>query len=208
MKLINLENWNRKEHFEFFSKMRSPYFGIIAEVDCANTYQKCKDENTSFFATYLHRSMTAVNAIKEFKFRIIDGAVYELDKINAGATISREDGTFGFIYVNYSEDFLKFEQELSKEIDEVKNSTGLRLNDDNIKIDLIRHSTLPWTNFTSILHPTNLDNKDSVPKITFGKFKEQDKRKLMPVSIEAHHGLVDGFHVSEYFKKFQELLDQ
>ncbi|RZJ50126.1 MAG: chloramphenicol acetyltransferase, partial [Chryseobacterium sp.] len=34
MKIIDLENWNRKEHFEFFSKMKSPYFGFTTEVEC------------------------------------------------------------------------------------------------------------------------------------------------------------------------------
>ncbi len=38
------------------------------------------------------------------------------------------------------------------------------------KKDLIRHSTIPWNSFSGLLHPTNFDQKESVPKITFGKF--------------------------------------
>jgi hypothetical protein len=37
MKEIDIEKWNRKEHFEFFSKMASPYFGIITELYDTNT---------------------------------------------------------------------------------------------------------------------------------------------------------------------------
>ena len=86
-------------------------------------------------------------------------------------------------------------------------STGLRLNDDDIKKDLIRHSTIPWTSFTGLLHPTPFDPKESVPKITFGKFNLKDGKKYLPVSIEAHHGLVDGLHLAQYLAEFQKQLD-
>ncbi len=208
MKLLDIANWKRKEHFEFFSKMKSPFFGICTEVDCTKTYELAKDKNQSFFAHYLHKSMIAVNAVEEFKLRIIDDQVYSFDAIHAGATIGRKDETFGFIFVNFDEDFDRFYEELQKEIEEVNNCSGLRLNNEDLKKNLIRHSTLPWSGFTGLLHPTNLDSTESVPKITFGKFNVRDNRKYLPVSIEAHHGLMDGFHISKYLEKFQELLNQ
>ena len=208
MNPIDYQNWNRKEHFEFFSKMASPYFGITTEVDCTAAYRTAQANNFSFFAYYLHKSMLAVNAVEELKLRIADGQVLSFDTIHAGATIGREDGTFGFVFVDFSKDFYVFNAHLQQEILEVQNSTGLRLNNDDLKKDLIRHSTIPWTNFSAILHPTNLDNKESVPKITFGKFNVRDNRKYLPVSIEAHHGLVDGIHLSKYLQEFQRELDR
>ncbi|MGC4041843.1 MAG: chloramphenicol acetyltransferase [Flavobacterium sp.] len=208
MKIIDVQSWNRKEHFEFFSKMASPYFGIVTEVDCTKAYETCKEKNLSFFAYYLHKSMVAVNAVEELKYRIVDDAVVAFDTIHAGSTIGREDGTFGFIFVNFTPDFDAFNKELQQEILEVKNSTGLRLNNDDIKKSLIRHSTIPWNPFSGLLHPTNLDKTESVPKITFGKFSIREGRKYLPVSIEAHHGLVDGFHISKYLAEFQLQLNK
>jgi chloramphenicol O-acetyltransferase type A len=208
MKIIDSETWNRKEHFEFFSKMASPYFGITTKVDCTKAYINAKENGHSFFAHYLHKSMIAVNSVEELKLRIIDRQVALFDRINAGATVGRADGTFGFIFVNFSYDFKTFNDELQTEILAVLNSTGLRLNDDDIKKDLIRHSTIPWTSFTGLLHPTNFDNTESVPKITFGRFNVRDGKKYLPVSIEAHHGLVDGFHLAKYLTEFQRQLDK
>lgn len=207
MKVIDTKNWNRKEHFEFFSKMANPYFGIVTEVECTIAYENAKRKGESFFAHYLHKSMIAVNSVNELKYRIIDDEIVSFQVINAGATISREDGTFGFIFVPFTDDFKTFNAELQKEITNVQNSTGLRLNDDDVKQDLIRHSTIPWTSFSGLLHPTNLNRKESVPKITFGKFKIRDKKKYLPVSIEAHHGLVDGFHLAKYLNEFQMQLN-
>jgi chloramphenicol O-acetyltransferase type A len=208
MKEIDIESWNRKEHFEFFSRMASPYFGITTEVDCTIAYDNAKENGNSFFAHYLHKSMIAVNSVEELRLRIVDNKVALFEKINAGATVGRADGTFGFIFVNFSDDFETFNKELQNEIQTVLNSTGLRLNDDDIKKDLIRHSTIPWTSFTGLLHPTNFDRTESVPKITFGKFSIREGKKYLPVSIEAHHGLVDGFHLAKYLSEFQRQLDK
>lgn len=208
MRIINTENWNRKEHFDFFSKMASPYFGIVTEVDCTLAYQNAKENNYSFFAYYLHQSMIAVNSVEELKYRIVNGNVVSFPTIHAGATIGREDGTFGFIFVHFSKDFETFNSDLQNEIQSVQNSTGLRLNDDDMKKDLIRHSTIPWNSFTGLLHPTNFDQTESVPKITFGKFSIRDNKKYLPVSIEAHHGLLDGFHLAKYLTEFQRQLDK
>lgn len=208
MKFIDIASWKRKEHYEFFSKMASPNFGIVAEVDCTRAYEKAKAAGLSFFASYLHRSMVAVNRVPEFRYRIIEGKVCEFERIDAGSTIGREDGTFGFIFVPFDENFAVFNRELQKEIEAVKNSTGLRLNNDDLKKNLIRHSIIPWFSFTALLHPTNFDRTDSVPKITFGKIVKREGKMFLPVSVEAHHGLMDGLHIAKYLQEFQEQLDQ
>lgn len=208
MKQIDIENWNRKDHYHFFSQMKSPFFGITADVDCTKGYENAKKQNISFFAYYLHRSTMAVNRVKAFKYRIIDDKVYECNIIHAVATISRSDGTFAFIYVDFDEDFDVFNKSLQHEIEMVKKSSGLNLSDDDDKIkDIIHYTTVPWISFTAILHPTNFDPKESVPKIAFGKFYEKNGQKFMPVSVEAHHGLMDAFHMSKYFMEFEELLN-
>lgn len=205
---IDIEKWNRKEHFEFFSKMASPYFGITTELDCSAAYKKTQENGYSFFSYYLHKSMIAVNLVEEFKLRIIDNKVISFTTINAGFTVGRQDGTFGFAFANFSNDFETFTAEVQEEIKAVQNSTGLRLNDDDVKKDLIRHSTIPWTSFSGLLHPTNFDSTESVPKITFGKFNIRGGKKYLPVSIEAHHGLVDGFHFAKYLEEFQKQLNK
>ncbi|ASK29208.1 chloramphenicol acetyltransferase [Chryseobacterium sp. T16E-39] len=207
MKIVNVEKWNRKEHFEFFSKMASPYFGFTAEVDCTKAYETAKAKGCSFFAYYLHKSMVAVNSVEELKMRIVDDQIVVFDVIDAGSTIARADGTFGFSYIPFSESFDAFSTELQKEVQAVQNSSGLRLNTDTVTKALIRHSTIPWNSFSALLHPTNFDKTESIPKITFGKYSIREGKKHLPVSIEAHHGLADGLHLARYFEEFQRQLD-
>jgi chloramphenicol O-acetyltransferase len=56
MKVIDFESWNRKEHFEFFSGMKSPFFGFTTEVDCTKAYDDAKEKGYSFMLfTFINR---------------------------------------------------------------------------------------------------------------------------------------------------------
>jgi chloramphenicol O-acetyltransferase type A len=207
MKIIDINNWNRKEYFDFFSKMTSPYFGITTEVDCTKAYNIAKEKEYSFFAYYLYKSLVAANFVEELRLRIIDNQVILLDKMSVGTTIGRENGTYGLAFAEYSDSFEDFNAALQKEIEAVHHSVGLRLNDDARRTDLIHYSTIPWTSFSAILHPRSLDRIESIPKIVFGKYSEREVHKFLPVSIEANHALADGFHLAKFFNKFQQELD-
>lgn len=208
MEIIDVENWNRKEHFYYFTKLDNPFLGIVSEIDCTKAYQKSKEMGVSFFAYYLHKSIFAINKVDELKYRIVDGNVVKFDKIHAATTIGRSDGTFGFSFINFSPDFDIFNNELKEEIDNVKNSTGLRINENDRRSDEIHYSTLPWTKFTGLTHPRNFNTDDTVPKIVFGKTFDVDGKKVLPISIDVHHGLVDGLHVSNFLNEFQKLMNE
>ena len=203
---LNLDTWNRKEHFQFFKQMEEPFFGITTRIDCTNAYAKSKEFGVSFFTYYLHKTLIAVNAIPNFRYRIIDNEIYIFDKIDASATIFREDKTFGFSLIEYDENLNDFAQITKKEIERVKNTTGLITRD--FEINLIHFSAVPWIDFTSYSHARSFTWPDSCPKISFGKMVEENNKKTMALSIHVHHGLMDGFHVSEFVNTFQKLMDE
>jgi chloramphenicol O-acetyltransferase type A len=193
---LALENWPRKDHFKFFSQFEEPFFGVCVEVDCSKAYQKAKQKQQSFFLTYLHASLMAVNAIESFKYRISDDEVWIYNQVNASPTINRPDGTFGFAYMDYYEEFEKFYTSAEAEILRVQNSSGLIPAGSGQNV--IHYSSLPWLNFTAISHAR------SFPKISFGKLSDS---KQMPVSIHVHHALMDGFHVGQFVEAFQQILN-
>lgn len=205
--LLDLKNWNRKEHFAHFKQMEEPFFGATVEVDCTKAYQKAKSLNVSFFIYYLHKTLVAVNSIENFKYRISGDKIYINNRINASATIGREDGTFGFSLIEYHADLSIFGKTVLAETERIQNTTGLftrSLNDDN----LIHFSAIPWLNFTSLSHARNYTFPDSCPKISFGKMITANGKKTMAMSVHVHHGLMDGLHVGQFVDLFQELMNQ
>ena len=206
--LLDLENWNRKEHFAHFSKMEEPFFGATVEIDCTKAYQTAKNLNTSFFIYYLHKTLVAVNTIENFKYRISEGKIYINDCIDASATIGREDGTFGFSLIEYHPDFDIFKENALAEIERIQDTSGLftrSFEDDN----LIHFSAIPWLNFTSLSHARSYTFPDSCPKISFGKMMiSETGKRTIPMSVHVHHGLMDGWHVGKFVDFFQELMHQ
>ncbi|WP_299180406.1 chloramphenicol acetyltransferase [uncultured Aquimarina sp.] len=206
--LLDLTNWNRKEHYEFFGSFDEPFFGIVSNINFTKGYQKIQENGYSYFLYYLHKAVKAANTIEPFRYRIEDNKVYVYDQVHVSATIGRDDHTFGFSFIEYDENFKVFEQNAQKEIEAVKNSKGLRHNDNAKRMDSLHVSSIPWFNFTSISHARHFQYKDSVPKISFGKYAKIEDEIHLPISVHVHHGLMDGYHVGEYLEEFQRLLNE
>ena len=39
---LNIDNWNRKNHYHFFSQFDEPFFGVTVNVDCTKAYELSK----------------------------------------------------------------------------------------------------------------------------------------------------------------------
>jgi len=201
---FDLNTWPRKAHFEYFSKFEEPYYGVCVRIDCTVAYAIAKRRGYSFFLYYLYQSIVAANMVQPFRLRIEGEDVFLYDTIDAGSTVARDDGTFGFGYFTYCEDIEQFMAEGLREIERVRATTGLeRRNLQNV----IRYSPVPWLVFTSLSHPRRFSAGDSCPWITFGKMTEVEGRRSMPMSVHVHHALVDGADIGKYVETFQQLMN-
>jgi chloramphenicol O-acetyltransferase type A len=197
---VDFRFWSRREYYEHFGSCDDPYFGVTVNVDCTVAYEVCKRLGWSFFVYYMFESIRAVNQVENFRYRIIGDDVWLFDCVHASTTVGRSDGTFGFALFEYVEDFGVFQKNAGKQIAEVKNSQGLRVDDDARRLDVVHYTTLSWFSFTSFRHEKNFGYKESIPKIAFGKFFEQGGKKWLPLSVHVNHGLVDGYHVGKYLE--------
>jgi len=204
--LLDLNTWERKDHYQFFKQFDEPFFGVCVQVDVTQAYQVAKAQGISFFLYYVYQSLVAANSVEPFRYRIKGDDVWVYDEIHASPTINRPNGTFGFAYFDYTADFQQFLAQAGEEINKVQNSTGLipALSGENV----IHYSSIPWINFTGLSHARAYSFPDSCPKISFGKMTEEGSRRLMPMSVHVHHALMDGFHVAQYIDRFQELLNK
>jgi len=203
---IELATWKRREHFEVFKNFDEPLFGITVKVECSRAYLKAKETGYPFSLYYLYLSLKAANEIEEFRYRIEGDKVFCYDSVGAGPTIFREDETYGVGYFPYNKNIAEFMKLATLEVERVKAERGLKfpVTGENI----IHFSTIPWAYFTSINHARRLDIGRSIPKITFGKVTRNGDKMWMPLDVHANHAVMDGFHVSKFIERFQELLNQ
>ena len=67
---IDLEHWNRKEHFLFFGSMDDPFFGLTTQIDVTSIYKEAKADHASFFLYSLHKIMTAASTESTWEQRL------------------------------------------------------------------------------------------------------------------------------------------
>ncbi len=201
-KEIDVEKWNRRLTYEFFSGYEDPFFNMTANLDVTELYKFTKKYGLSYALTSLFYSQKTVNEIREFRIRLFDEKLVEFEKIEATQTILQPDETFSFCYFPMTADVFEFNETGRKNVEKYKKLNTFDVEND--RVDLIYYSVIPWISFTSFKHATRFDKTQTVPRIVFGKMFDDSDKKKMPVSVEANHTIMDGFHVGKYFNNLQE----
>jgi len=147
----------------------------------------------------------AANDIKEFRYRIREDKVVEHESVNPAFTVMGEDEVFSFCKAKFINEFNGFKTSASKEIERIKNN--ILIEDEPGCDDLLYITSIPWVSFTSVAHPIQMSPVDSIPRIAWGKYFEENGKTKLPLSVQVHHALVDGLHVGQYFNTIQEILD-
>ena len=203
---VDLATWPRREHFAFFNSFDEPYFSVNVDVDCTVAYRRAKEQGVSFYLYYLYCAITAINAIENFRYRVIGDEVFIYDKINVTHIVLRPDDTFGFGFIEFKPTLAEFISEAKIETQRILATTGLDL---SIPADNIIHfSAMPGIKFTGLTHARSFSYRDSSTKISVGKVTNAGGKLTMPVSIAVHHGLTDGLHVARLIDLFQEMLNK
>lgn len=206
-KYLDLDTWPRRQLFEFYRDFDKPYFNICTRLDVTNLLKELHNHpDVSVALTYHYFALKAANEIEQFRYRLRNGRVLVHDVINGGTTLMLPNETFTLVYFDYADTFAEFIGPAQTAVEEAKNDGAFRpRHDDDARIHC---TTLPWISFTSFSHARNWRREDSVPKISFGKFTQENGRTLMPFSVEVHHALVDGLHVGRYITRVEEMLGQ
>lgn len=205
MKFIDIENWKRKDHYNYFRQLDYPHFNICGNLDISNYYKYIKKNELPFFISILYAATKTANEIKEFRFRIIDDKVIEHETVNSSFTVMTEEEVFSFCTSNFIDKFTEFNTNTQKQIEKVKNNVSIQ--DEPGRDDLLYITSIPWVSFTNITHPIQMNPVDSIPRISWGKYFEENSKIKLPMSVQVHHALVDGIHIGQYYNIIQEILD-
>lgn len=201
---VDIGTWARKATYEFFKDYQDPFFNFTANLDVSPAYRFCKENDLTVSLTLLYYSLIAANEIREFRIRLVNGRLVEFDRVHATQTILNDDETFSFAYFEMKDDVFEFDR--SGKAAREKYGALKTFDVEADRSDLIYYSAIPWVSFTSFKHASRLDRSQTIPRIVFGKLFDDGESKLMPVSVEANHAIMDGYHVGKFFNKFQERL--
>jgi chloramphenicol O-acetyltransferase type A len=202
MRRIDMRTWPRRQHFEFFNTFDNPYFGMCANVDLSKFYPFMKQHGYSNNIGIIYLIARTANTIPEFRFRLREGEVVEHEVVHPASTILSTGNLFNFCTFDYIEDFSTFEARAKMQIARTQQDSALQTKPG--QDDLLYMTAIPWVSFTKFMHPMHFHPTDSVPRFAWGKFFNDGDRLLMPLDVQAHHALMDGFHIGQFFEKVQD----
>jgi chloramphenicol O-acetyltransferase type A len=206
-KYLDIENWARRDLFRFFLNYDKPYFNICTRVDVTKLLSFLDDRpGLSVSLAYHYFALRIANEIEPFRYRLRDGKVLVYDVVNGGTTVLLPNESFTFAYFSFQKDFKDFISEAERSVREAQ--SGNHRFSPTTRDDTIYFTVLPWVSFTSFSHARYWGREDSVPRIAFGKFFRENKRILLPTSVEVHHALMDGLHVGRFLSRMEEALEK
>lgn len=202
-KVIDRNTWDRKEYFDYYLTTFPCTYSLTAKLDIT----EIKKAGFKLYPTILYYITKMVNQYEQFRtaFRE-DGQLVIFDEMNPCYTIFHKDTqTFSNIWTEFSDDYdifcERYEQDL-RQFGNVNSMTGKPNKPEN----LFTVSMIPWTSFDGFnLNVKNFEYLN--PMFTLGKFYHKEGRYLLPVAVQVHHAVCDGFHISSFLSGLQELID-
>ncbi len=204
---IDMQNWNRKSGFNHYFNNVPCTYSMTVNLNITNFLKIVSARNKKFFPMMLYVLSQIVNAHKEFRMDIDeDNNVGYYDYSNPCYTVFHsETETITNLWTEHTTDLEMFikshNDDMSKYKDDSQNSKPL------VGKNYFNVSCIPWTSFTGF--NLNLQKGyDYLPPIfTIGKYFPDGDKMMLPLAIQVHHAVCDGFHLSRFVNELQDYLD-
>lgn len=208
MRIIDIENWNRRVIYKNFIGYDNPVFSISTRVDVKKLHAYCKANDRSFFITFLYVVTKCLNSVEEFRLRLKKGNVVLYDNVAPSFIVKRGDGVISTCRTEFADGYETFYRE-ARAAQRLAESSATPVFNNTDANDTFFVSCMPWVDIHSFSNPYDLKNADvtSIPRITWSKFVPEGDALKMTLDIAAHHALIDGEPVCRALNEVQRALD-
>ncbi|MFC5511948.1 CatA-like O-acetyltransferase [Massilia jejuensis] len=192
----------RRDRFDLFDRMDSPAVNLCFPLDLPDYRPWCKEQGLPPFHVLLCAVLRAILGIENFRYRVFEGEVIAIDRLMPSFTVVNQNGDLNFALFDWSDDLREFVARSVRAREQACAMTALN----NAYADLSARrckdqvfiTCIPWLDFTAIQHPTATLGAPDIPSLAWGRFKDAPNGRLqLPLSVQAHHGFVDGFHIHQ-----------
>ena len=203
---LDVSTWPRREAFEYFRGFDKPYFNVCTRLDAAPLKAAMASRGVGSFSLACHFvALRLANEQEPMRLRLEGGRVRVHDSLQGGATVLRDDESFGFAYLEPDTDWSRFAAQGARAMAAARDRTA-PFEPRAEHSAVIHFTTLPWIAFSSFSHARKWGREDSVPKVSFGRIEADGARLWLPFSVEVHHALMDGLHLGRYVQSMETVL--
>lgn len=197
--LIDMDHWPRKEFYLHYMNEVVCSYSINVELDITAL---CGEK---LYPAMIWLLTSTVNQFQEFRTCLTDDGPGYFDVMNPSYTVFNDTGkNFSCIWTEFTEDYTTFYKQYQEDVERYSCSTQFAPKPGMPK-NCFDISMLPWLTFTGF--NINVFGSDSgkhlLPIFTMGKWIERDNKRILPLAIQVHHAVCDGYHVAMFFKELQ-----
>ncbi|HDR3657826.1 type A chloramphenicol O-acetyltransferase [Bacillus cereus] len=203
--VIGREDWNRERYFEHYFKLKCT-FSMTVNVDITMLLEEVYQKGIKFYPVFIYLISRVVNNHKKFRTCFNDEGVlgYWEEMIPSYTIFHKDDKSFSSIWTDYSGDFRTFYKNYEDDMRCYASVHGF-FTKENIPPNVFPISSIPWTSFTGFNLNINNDENFLLPIITCGKYFNEGNKVMLPVSLQVHHSVCDGYDASQFIEDLQQL---
>ena len=206
---INMEEWERKDHFEYYRNRLKCGYSVTTSLDATHLRETVKKNGIRFFPAFVYCVARTIKEQKEFRMGFNDdGNPGYFDCMHPNYTIFHEDDhTFSDLWSEYTDDFAAFYTNMLTDMETYRDKKGVKIKEGQPR-NFFCISCVPWLSFTGYHAYTEDGTPQLFPIIVYGAFHEESGRTTLPFCMNISHAAADGYHTSMFFKRLQEAVNE
>lgn len=206
MEFITLDknNWNRKDFYNHYFFEVPCTYSLTAKIDITRIIER----KQKLYPSMLYYITTIINRHEEFRTAINENGelgIYST-MIPCYTIFNNKTQQFSNLWTMYYSDIEDFVNAYQEDKIKYSNKPGIFAKPD-MPANNFTVSMIPWTTFDGFTLNIKTGYDYLLPIFTMGKYYKQDGKTLIPLSIQVHHAVCDGFHVCRFINELQELID-
>lgn len=199
---IDPQTWERKEHYEHFINEVVCNYSTTVNLDITNL------KGERLYPAIIWLLTKAVSQMPEFRTALTDQGLGIYDEMHPAYTIfNQEKHLFSAIWTEFQQDYRNSLDAYEADVRQFSASERYapKPNRPPNSFDI---SMIPWFTFTSFHLNVCGDGKYLLPIFTLGKYFDDGERRMIPISIQVHHAVCDGYHIGRFLEILQTMIDQ
>lgn len=208
-RIIDPKRYYRSGVFRHFTEDCKCSTSMTARIDVTELAAYSKRSGTKFYLNFLYLLTKTLNSRDDYRMGYLwqSGELICYDRIHPTQYVFHEDTeTCTPVYSEYCEDYERFYANALRDLEAGKQTREYGLDAANHP-NWFDASYLPWLSYDSVTVELPDGYLYFAPIVHWGKYREENGRLLMPVSVRLNHAVADGYLVALVFRLLQQELD-
>lgn len=200
--LIDVDKWERKERYTHYINQVVCTYSMTVNLDITGIREK------KLYPAMLWLLTDTVNETEEFRTSLEPSGLGVFDSMNPSYTIfNKERKSFSVVWTEFDKDYQVFLDRYEQDLRKYSSSCEFEPKP-NKPVNTFDVSMVPWAAFTSFNLNIHNGGKYLLPIFTIGKYFAQEDKIMLPLALQVHHAVCDGYHVGMFLEKLQTKLNE